>query len=191
MSSKKWSRRGFTKAVISAQALIASGGLALQLGCDNSKKPLVDSSLNSQRQEVIKSAMDVIIPSSDKMPSASQVGGLNYILNILNELPELEPLFVSISDKIESQSHQEFGSNFIKLDENKRFEVLTVIERSEPQLFKVIKDFTYESYYTNKEVYQLIEYNPYPTGSSGPDMKPFDPKLLDRVRTSPPFYTKI
>jgi hypothetical protein len=73
----------------------------------------------------------------------------------------------------------------------KRITVLTTIEQTEPELFKILKDFTYESYYTNKAVHELISYEPYPTGTSGPEMEPFDEKLLDRVKNSPSMYTKI
>ena len=191
MHNKNWSRRGFTKAIISAQALIASGALALPLGCVETKNNEADGSLDLNRQDVLKYAMDTVIPANDKMPSASQVGGLSYIINILKELPELAPLFVSLSDKIELHSRQQWRSNFSDLAEDQRHEVIARIERNEPELFKILKDFTYESYYTNKKVFALIGYNPYPTGSSGPEMEPFDAKLLDRVKSTPPMYTKI
>ena len=113
--------------------------------------------------------MDIVIPANQKMPSASEVGSLSYILNILKELPELSPLFFSLTDKIEFQSEKEWRSNFSDLSYDQGYEVLTIIEKTEPELFKVLKDFTYESYYTNTEIYELINYNPYPTGSSGPE----------------------
>ncbi|MCW5516029.1 gluconate 2-dehydrogenase subunit 3 family protein [Muriicola sp. Z0-33] len=189
--NNKWSRRSFTKAVISAQALIATGALTLPVACAETKKTEGDAPLDSQQQKTLKYAMDEIIPANEKMPSASEIGGVGYVLNILEELLELTPLFISLTDKIEAHSLQHFSSDFSTLNKDNRIAVLTNMEQSEPELFKVLKDFTYESYYTNKEVYELIKYEPHTTGTFGPEMTPFDEKLLDRVKTGPPTYTKI
>lgn len=189
--NNKWSRRNFSKAIISAQLLIASGFLTLPLACGKSKNDENNSVLDDSQQETLKLVMDEIIPANDTMPSASAIGSVNYVLNILKELPELLPLFISITDKIEAQSLQESNSGFSRLNKEKRIKVLTTMEQSEPELFKILKDFTYESYYTNEKVYELIKYEPHPTGTLGPEMQPFDEKLLDRVKNTPPSYTKI
>ncbi len=189
--NNKWSRRRFTKAVISAQVLVASGVLTLPLACVETKKTEGDSSINYSQQETLKNAMDEIIPANEKMPSASEIEGVNYILKILAELPDLSPLFISIINKIEAQSLELLNSSFSNLTKGKRIHILTNIEQTEPELFKVLKDFTYESYYTSEKVYELIKYEPHPTGTLGPKMKPFDEKLLDRVKNIPPMYTKI
>jgi len=189
--NNKWSRRRFTKAVISAQALLASGALTLPLACVETKKPEGDSALDSSQQMTLGFAMDELIPANEKMPSASKIGGVSYVLKILEELPALSPLFISLTNRIEAHSLQQSNSNFSKLNKEKRIAVLTTIEQTEPELFKVLKDFTYESYYTSKEVYELIKYEPHPTGTLGPKMEPFDEKLLDRVKNTSSMYTKI
>ena len=102
-----------------------------------------------------------------------------------------QPLFQTLSDKIEVRSLQNSNSSFSDINKKERINILTNFEQTEPELFKVLKDFTYESYYTSKEVYELIKYEPHPTGTMGPKMESFDEKLLDRVKTSPPMYTKI
>jgi len=191
MNTNNWSRRRFTKAVISAQALLASGVLTLPIACAEAKKTEGDLPLDNSQKSTLKFAMDEIIPANDKMPSASEIGGVNYVLKILEELPELSPLFISLTAKIEDQSLQLSGSAISKLNSERRIAVLTTIEQTEPGLFKVLKDFTYESYYTNDSVHKLISYEPHPTGTAGPEMEPFDDKLLDRVKKTSPMYTKI
>ena len=191
MNTNNWSRRKFTKAVISAQALLASGVLTLPMACAESNKSEGDTPLDNSQQKTLKFAMDEIIPANDKMPSASKAGGVNYILKIVEELPDLSPLFISLTDKIEGQSLRQYNSAFSKINSEKRIPVLTTIEQTEPELFKVLKDFTYESYYTNDAVYELISYEPHPTGTTGPEMEPFDEQLLDRVKNIPAMYTKI
>jgi hypothetical protein len=190
-NNSKWSRRRFTKAVISAQLLLASGVLTIPLACTTSKKDESDSTLAHSQQEILKLAMDEIIPANDKMPSASEIGGVTYVIGIIKELPDLSPLFKSLLDKIEMHSLQKSNSSFSDLNKEERINILTNFEQTEPELFKVLKDFTYESYYTSERVYELIKYEPHPTGTSGPKMEPFDEKLLDRVKNTPSMYTKI
>lgn len=191
MNNSNWSRRKFTKAVVSAQVILASGVLTLPLACAESSKTHSDTPLDNSQQETLKFAMDEIIPANDKMPSASKIGSVSYVLKILEELPELSPLFISLTAKIEAQSLQKFNSGFSKVNGEDRIAVLTSLEQTEPELFKILKDFTYESYYTNGAVHELIAYDPYPTGTTGPEMEPFDEKLLNRVKNTPTIYTKI
>ena len=186
-SNQAWSRRRFSKAIISAQLLLASGVLTLPLACAKDKKSKNDSVLDRSQQEILKFAMDEIIPANEKMPSASEVGGVTYILEIIEELPELLPLFEGLITQIDELSNHKFS----KIDKSERITILKTIEENKPELFKVLKDFTYESYYTNDTVFNLIGYEPHPTGTAGPKMEPFDESLLNRVKNLPQMYTKI
>ena len=190
-TNSKWSRRRFSKAVISAQLLLVSGTLALPLACAKPKKDERDLPLDNSQQETLKFAMDEIIPANEKMPSASDIGSVTYVLNIMEELPDLHPLFQSLTDKIEAHSLQNSNSSFSDSNKKERAKILINFELTEPELFKVLKDFTYESYYTNEKVFELIKYEPHPTGTLGPKMEPFNEKLLERVKGIPPMYTKI
>lgn len=186
-TNQPWSRRRFSKAVISAQLLLASGVLTLPLACAKTKNSETDSVLDNSQQETLKFAMDEIIPASEKMPSASDVGSVTYIMEIVEEQPDLLPLFEALIIQIDELSDY----NFPKISSEERVAILKDLEGNKPELFKVLLDFTYESYYTNETVYKLIGYEPHPTGTAGPKMEPFDEKLLDRVKNLPPMYTKI
>ncbi len=186
-TDQTWSRRRFSKAVVSAQLLLASGALSLPLSCMDKKNSNSSALLSSSDQEILKFAMDGIIPSNAKMPSASDVGGVDYILKILEELPELQPLFRHLLETIEAKSQGSFAS----LSASEQTEILKQMEQTDPDLFKVLKDFTYEAYYLSENVWPLIGYEPHPTGTLGPTMEPFDENLLNRVKNLPPMYTKI
>ncbi|HMC02157.1 MAG TPA: gluconate 2-dehydrogenase subunit 3 family protein [Flavobacteriaceae bacterium] len=151
-TNQTWSRRRFSKAVISAQLLLASGALTLPLACAKTNKTENDSVLDNSQQETLKFAMDEVIPANDKMPSASQVGGVTYILEIIEELPDLLTLFEGLIAQLDEMSDY----NFSKIDKSERIAILKTLEENKPELFKVLKDFTYESYYTNETVYKLI-----------------------------------
>jgi hypothetical protein len=186
-----WSRRKFSKAAISAQILISSGILNIPTGCstlDQSKEgELLDFSL----QNTLKLAMDEIIPQSNAMPSASNVGGVDYILDVLKDYPDLVAPFQRLLIELNTQSKESSDQAFIGLDQQQRIDVLYNFERTQPELFNILKDFVYESYYTNEEVWKIIGYEPYPTLSAGPEMDPFDDRLLERVKELSPLFIDI
>jgi len=191
MNNNKWSRRKFSKAVISAQLLMASGAITIPLACAKTKKSEGGGLLDSDEQQILKSTMDEIIPANKKMPSASAIGGVTYILKIVEELPELLPLFQNLAEKIATKSLAYSKVGFSELKRAERVNLLIDFEASETELFKVLKDFTYESYYTNEAIYSSIGYEPHPTGTAGPKMEPFDENLLNKVKKLPSMYTKI
>ena len=190
-TDQSWSRRRFSKAVISAQLLLASGSLTLQLSCLKDKNLNSGGLFNSSEHETLKFAMDGIIPSNAKMPSASDVGSTDYILKILEELPDLKPLFTLLLSTLDSIGLEKNNQVFSDLNSSKQTEVLVELEQNNPDLFKILKDFTYEAYYLNEKVWPLIGYEPHPTGTLGPTMEPFDENMLNKVKNLPPMYIKI
>ena len=186
-----WSRRKFSKAIVSAQLLLASGVLSLPLSCADEKNPKTTSLLNESESETLGLAMDGIIPANSVMPSASQVGAVSYVLAILDDLPDIAPVFNELLAMIEATSQQLFNSDYVGLSASDWTAVLKDLESNHADLFDVLKEFTYEAYYTNETVFPLIGYEPHPTQTLGPEMAPFDPAVLDRVKQIPPFYIKI
>jgi hypothetical protein len=186
-----WSRRKFSKAIVSAQLLLASGILSIPLSCADEKTPETTSLLNDAETKTLGLAMDRIIPANSTMPSASEVGAVAYVMAILKDLPDIGPLFKELLVKIEGISQLLFNSDYAGLSASDRTSVLKDLESKHAELFGVLKDFTYEAYYTNESVFPLIGYEPHPTQTLGPNMEPFDPGILNRVKQMPPFYTKI
>ena len=186
-----WSRRKFSKAVISAQLLLATGVLSFTVSCEAKEKLNNSEPLNKSQQAILKIAMDAIIPESDKMPAVSKVGGLDYISDILTELPDIKGLFESLLQKIDATSIKKYDSQFVRLNSEERIHLLQEFEQRENGLFNVLKSFVYESYYLNPIIWERIGYESYPTGTAGPTMEPFDNASLARVQTLPPSYKKI
>ena len=186
-TQEKWSRRRFSKAIVAAKIFMASGAFTIPASCVKNKSTELKAGLDDSEQQTLKFAMDEIIPANGNMPSSSQAEGVQYVLKILEELPELKPLFESLIYEMDLLSDHKFST----VAQEDRIRVLKTLEESKPELFTVLKDFTYESYYTNETIYPLIGYEPHPTGTSGPKMEAFDEKLLSKVKNMPSRYTKI
>ncbi len=187
----QWSRRKFSKAVLSLQALIATGALNLNMGCAPDGKKQGDAILGETAKMRLQLAMDEIIPASGKMPAASEVDGISYIIKVLKGYPELSAAFNEVLDTLNELSKITEKDNFENLNTASRIAVLQKFEKDEPQMFSVLQNFVYESYYINEKVWKLIGYEPYPTMSAGPEMEPFDEALLQRVKQMSATYLKV
>lgn len=180
----KWSRREFSKAIISAQLLIASGALAIPLSC-------IEEKPKSQNfDDVLKLIMDELIPDSEKMPAASKIG-FDYLQEVLNDMPDIKSLFELALQTLEENSQESFKHSFLEINKKQRIELLSDLELNHVNLFTTLRNFTNESYYLNESIWPLIGYEPHTTGTLGPKMDPFNESLLDRVKITPPFYTNI
>ena len=60
-----------------------SGALGINTGCASDGKKDQIQPLGKAAQKRLLLAMDEIIPASEKMPAASEVGALEYILKVL------------------------------------------------------------------------------------------------------------
>jgi gluconate 2-dehydrogenase subunit 3-like protein len=182
-----WSRRKFGKAAIAAKILIASGFYTLPVSCSPSEELAEGEFLEASLKEVLENAMDEIIPASSTMPSASSIGGLHYVLDVLTHFPELAPPLRVILKELEKSAK----GNFLDMNSEQKTEILTQLDTSHPHSFSILKNFAYEGYYTNEAVWEKIGYQPYPTLGIGPDMEAFNESLLNRVKKSKPIFKKI
>jgi hypothetical protein len=184
-----WSRRKFIEASVLTQIGISAGVLTQLYSCapdENSSKVL-----STSLQKTLTAAMDEIIPAGDGMPAASETGGLNYLLKLLEKMPEQAKTLSAGLSTLNIQSNKKFKKDFIKITSEERTSLLQEQEKDNAAFFNQLRDFTYESYYLSPQVWKLIGYEPHPTMSAGPLMEAFDEKLLDRVRTLPTIFKDI
>ena len=183
-----WSRRKFSKAALSLQVLISSGIITIPIGCVPTEEISEGGVFTSSLKKLLKLAMDEIIPGSEKMPAASDVGTMDYILQVLNGYLNLSEGFNRLLVTLEDLCRASTNDAFENLSNDSRISVLKQFEKREPDMFLVLQYFVYEGYYINEKVWKLIGYEPYPTLSAGPEMEPFDEAMLDRVKQMSPFY---
>jgi hypothetical protein len=67
-------------------------------------------------------------------------------------------------------------------------EALKQFEIENPAQFAILRDFVYEAYYTQPQIWKLIDYQFHATDQKGPHMKPFDEAVIAKVRNKPKFY---
>src|SRR5579884_3160506 len=175
---KKWTRRKFMEASLAGSVIAGSGVMGrlpeLRAMTANAANGTTASELTAEEWKTLSSVMDEIIPHSDSMPAASEVGGVEYLQKLCRSLPGLSDDLKQSLAKVDELSRSHFGKTFGSLTKTKRTQALAEMEKAKPKLFAVLRDYTYEAYYIQPRVWKLIDYTFYPTNEGGPKMKPFD-----------------
>lgn len=194
---KKWTRRKFLETGLAGS--IAAGGTSLgDLAASQvaSRPPraaaAAESGFDSAQIEMLRAAMDEIIPASDGMPAASEVGAVEYLDHVARDNPEIKSGLTRSLSELGNISQKNFAKSFVSLSSTERIQALAGVEKgSDPSLFAALQDYVYEAYYTQPKVWKLIGYEFSPTNESGPHLKPFDEAALAHVRRKPKFYREV
>ena len=184
-----WTRRKFIQTSILSQIAISSGLLSQLYSCAPDDK--LEKVLSASLQKILKAAMDVIIPAGEGMPSVSEAGGHNYLLNLLVQLPDQAKQLSFDLTGFNNLCNDKFNKDFTEITPDERTSLLKQQEKDNATFFNQLLNFTYESYYLSPQVWKLIGYEPHPTMSSGPLMEAFDERLLERVRMLPSIFKDI
>jgi hypothetical protein len=144
----------------------------------------------TDERTALTAAIDEIIPATDGMPAASQVGGVDYLERVVPSVEGLLDQFRRGLAGLDAESRKSSGQPFVKLQHTGRVEVLSALER-ESDFFRTLRDFTYEAYYTRPEVWKRIGYESHLTAGAGPHMKPFDESALAQVRKRGKLYREV
>ncbi len=140
---------------------------------------------------VLRDAADEIIPASDGMPAASEVGCVEYLTRLMRDDASIRRSLAGAVEALETASRERFGNAFARQQRAERVQSLRALERDKPDTFAVLRDYVYEAYYTRPAVWKLIGYEFYPTNQAGPRMKPFDESALTQVRKKPRYYREV
>lgn len=194
--SNRWTRRDFLNTTLKSAA--AAGvfawsphGVRLTLAAFQEAAASEQVFAGAQR-DLLKVVVDVLVPSGDGMPAASEIGAVNYIDALSRELPAIRGQVEEGLESIVEISKRQFDDKFVSLSSEQRVAVLTEMESSTaPASFAALRGFVYEAYYTSPEVWKRIGYEFYPTYDSGLHMAPLDEELLAPVRQRPSLYKEV
>ena len=149
----------------------------------------MNQTLSDIQSTILKSRMDVIIPDSEHMPNASSVA-TQYVEKELQKPLHFDNL-LKLINKTEQSARSKYGRLFSELTENEKETLVRTIEIEDRNMFQEFVNLVYNGYYTNPKVVGLLGSDagaPQPKGFSNP---PFNPNIVDRVRTLGPKYRSI
>jgi hypothetical protein len=174
----KSTRRNFLGASAATPVLIAAIQPAVQ-------------ALPQDVQSALKTIMDLIIPASDGMPSASEAGGVTYLENLMQRNKQAAADITKGLDVANAYSERSFHRSFQQLERSDQIAVLKEMENTALGVFDLLRAYVYESYYEQPAIWKLIGYQLYPTDEPGPHLQPFNDSLIAGVRNMPKLYRDV
>lgn len=132
-----------------------------------------------------------IIPARDSLPGAGDLGLAAYIEDAAAGTPESTSLFNSGLVQIEVAAGRDSAEGFEALSNTAKDELLRSIETANPVFFDQLVLQTYNGYYTNPEVFDIIGYTIPKLAPPGSQPELLDVSLLDQQRKREPFWRRV
>ncbi|HYV41912.1 MAG TPA: gluconate 2-dehydrogenase subunit 3 family protein [Thermoanaerobaculia bacterium] len=183
---RNWTRRGFLQTA--AAGTFAATGAARAVAAMSSGTRPASSPFTARLRATLSAAMDEIIPASDGMPAASDTQVLRYLEQISASDGGVRRDVRRAAEALERRCRPR---RFASLSAARRVEVMKALEKEEPAVFGLFRDYVYEGYYTNPGIWSRIGFEFYGPERPGPGMPAFDESAVARVRTGPPLYRKL
>jgi hypothetical protein len=145
-----------------------------------------EASAGFSREELklLAAVMDEVIPQSDRMPSASDAGGIAYVQQLGWQYETIAEDIGAFLRVLQQASEKEFGIGFTALESQRRVALMKGIDKSSSKLFSDFVAYIYEAYYTRPQVQGLLS-------CSIPEVPDDnDELLLAPVRKLAPLYRK-
>jgi Gluconate 2-dehydrogenase subunit 3 len=193
--NKQWTRRELMETgligavVVGGHAVKLLGTPLVRLQPEEEKR--TGPALSSNLCKILRAAADEIIPESEGMPAASSVGTLEYLSGVFSKSRMIAREFQSGLAALEAITKKRFKVVFFRLSRADRVKALSEFERREPAFFATLRDFVYEGYYLQPQIWKMIGYEFYPLQKPVPEMKPFDEKALEKVRNRARLYREV
>jgi hypothetical protein len=192
---KKLSRRKILEAgVFGSIAMSGAGAARLSFafgGSQTGDQKSASRVFDARQRDLLRMAMDEIIPAADGMPAASEANGVDYLENLAGRDAKAAKELQESLTALETLSQKRTQTSFLLLSHKKRMDALVLLERQKPDYFNVLRDSVYEAYYEQPQVWKLIGYQYYPTNGGGPVPEPFDEQILADVRKKPKHYREV
>lgn len=104
---------------------------------------------------LVESILDRIIPANHKMPDASEIA-LGFVDSAVGGSSALSRLFGAGIAEIDIKAHATHSKEFTQLADDQKDEILRAIEVESPDFFGELVRQTYNGYYTNPLVLELL-----------------------------------
>jgi hypothetical protein len=174
--------------IVGRSALFAAAAPALESLAEAAPAaPVLDT---TQRALLIAFA-DEIIPATDGMPSASEMGAAVYLERVAATDEAIAASLRDAVTSIDRRARAAHAEAFGRLPAPARIELLQAMEKDEADRFRAARDLVYEAYYTNPLVWKRLGYDFIGAESVGPPLEPFEEELLERVRALPRLYRAV
>jgi len=143
--------------------------------------------LSTEERSALRLVVDEIVPAADGMPAASEVGSLEYLEQLVRDYSEIRGELETGLSRLAQLSVDSLAAPFTDLSAPQRVQALSEMEKRARREFAILRDYTYEAYYTRPQVWRLIGYD----GQPARDERGDHDELLAPVRVMPRLYRLV
>ena len=136
--------------------------------------------LSESQYDQTSAALDRLIPSRGDMPGAGEVGTADYLDGIAAGSAQIARLFATGLQDIEIAAARS-GSGFHELSGDQQDEILRAAEADDSEFFDALIRHTYNGYYSNPKIVQLLGLDPRPPQPRGNRVERGDLSALEAV----------
>ena len=126
-----------------------------------------------------------LIPPSDGVPGAGDLGVATFIDDVLGDAPHLRPNLIGFLSELRIRGA------FTQLSEVEADELLHRMARDQKESFDILLQATYIGYYSNPHVLGALGWVRPDRMVDQPEPFPFDPRLLENVRKRGSIYRHV
>ena len=152
--------------------------------------PDTDMNLTGADRQLLKSAMDLIVPVVDDLPGAGTMGLVDNAVDLANRIEDFGDALRRTLDALALDPSARAEGGFAALDEEQQTAALKVLESSMTAVFDKFVDLVYVVYYNDERVHKRIGWRTGALQPLGWDLPPFDPAILETVSKREPFWRK-
>ena len=105
--------------------------------------------------ELVTEVLNRIIPASGKMPGAGEIA-VDYLDQVVGSSPRLKRIFANGVSRIEVGADRVYSQDFLGLSGEQMDAVLRQVEADEEEFFDLLVRHTYNGYYTDGRIIELL-----------------------------------
>ena len=150
----------------------------------------MSSLLSEEQRSLLEDVLNNLIPGNDEMPAAGLVAS-DFVERSASGSVAIRRIVLDIVAVMDAMAGLHHDKRFSDVSDSSKESLLKIVEEQNKDMFSAFVNLVYDGYYTNPSVTGLLGVDagtPQPTGFSNP---PFDPGIVDGVRTRGPRYRAV
>ncbi len=143
------------------------------------------------QREILAAVLNRIIPGQGNRPSAGDLGVAVFVERTAAGAPGPTRLFNEGLNAIDVAASKAHSGGFLGMPDEAKDDTLRAIEESYPVFFDQLVQQTYDGYYTDTRIFDVIGYNVPTPPVAGAPPKLLDDSLLKKQRQRAPFWRRV
>jgi hypothetical protein len=147
-------------------------------------------SISKLEINILYDFFDLIIPTNEKMPPASEIITEEEFLKLLSSTHKYDKGLSNVVSFIRKEPTARVMGGPMVLNEKQRSDILVLMESTIPDDFSALIETVYLLYYSKKEIHEKINWDTEEESEEN-KMEPFDPSILKNISKKTPFWKKV